>query len=109
MIANLIDDLTVLTDVSDKVLKKFIPVSNYVVGHAVHEAQCVKDNYLEVDIGIGELHIKINTDSLQYRFVPSKELEKVLIQTVTTGKSPMVIKLNNDLQEKIEQTYKELI
>ena len=106
---DVISDISVLTDVSENLLKKIVSVCNYSIGHAVHETQCERNNITELDIGIGKLHIKLDEDNIYYRFVPSKELEKILIQTVATGNSPIIAKIDSNLQEKIERTYKELL
>lgn len=106
---NLIDDLSVLCDVSDKTLRKFISKINYCIGHAVHEDECKREEITIIDLGYGELHIKHEQTSIRYKFIPSKELENTLIETVISKRSPMITKLENDLQEKIDRTYKELL
>ena len=107
---DLINDLSILTDVSDKTLNKFVPVSNYCIGHAVHESQCKHEDVVEIDIGIGELHLKLEDGcGIKYRFVPSKELESILIKTVTSKTSPIITKIDSQLQEKIDRAYKDLL
>lgn len=105
----LINDVAKLTDVSSKTLAKFIPVSNYSIGHAVHESWCRQSDLTEIDLGYGELHIKIDDNGIRYKFIPSKELEKILVKTITTKQSPIIDKIDKDLQEKIDRAYKELI
>jgi hypothetical protein len=51
----------------------------------------------------------VDEGSIKYRFVPSKELENILIKTVTHRTSPIILKLESNLQEKIDRTYKELL
>lgn len=106
---NLVDDVARLTDVSTKTLNKFVPVCNYCIGHAVYESMCSKEDVTCLDLGVGELHIKLANNCIHYRFVPSKELEKTLINTVTTNTSPLVVTLDKNLQEKIDRAYKELL
>ena len=106
---NLIEDIATLTDVSVTTLKKFLNVSNFVIGHAVHESMCEHKDLTTLDLGVGQLDIKVDENRIYYRFTPSKELEKTLIQTITTNTSPMILKLDNKLQEKIDRAYKELL
>ena len=106
---NLIEDTAKLTDVSSKTLLKFIPIFNYSIGHAVHESCCARSTVTEIDLGYGELHIRIEDEGIRYKFIPSKELEKILVKTVTTKQSPIIDKIDKDLQEKIDLAYKELI
>ena len=106
---NLIDDLSTLTNVSDKTLLKFVPVSNYCISHAVYEAICSYEEVAVMDVGIGELHIKIDNDKLAYKFIPSKDLESMLIKTVSKNCSPIISKLELNLQKRIDAAYKELL
>ena len=106
---NLLNDISVLTNVSESTLKKFTPIINNCIGHAVHETECAKEDITKIDLSIGQLIIKISYDGIHYRFVPSKELENILVKTVTTGSSPILDKLETNLQQKIDRTYKELL
>lgn len=106
---NLVEDLSVLTEVSENTLKKFIPFINYIIGHAIHEDDCKQNNITTIDLGFGELQLKHDGNTLKYRFEPDKELEKLLVQTLVSGRSPMITKLENNLQDKIDRTYKELL
>ena len=106
---DLIKDISVLTDVSENTLNKFLPLCNYCIGHSVHESQCTHSDISEIDLGFGELHIKVESDSIKYKFIPSKELETMLVKTVTQHTSPIILKLESNLQEKIDRTYKELL
>lgn len=106
---NLIENLTKLTNVSEKTLLKFIPLSECVIGHAVHESMCLNKDVTIIDIGIGNIHIRVAHDEVRYKFVPSKDLSDMLEKTVVTGISPLVSKLSEDIQEKINRSYRELL
>ena len=81
---NLLEDMSILTDVSETTLKKFLSVSNYIIGHAVHESMCEHKDLTTIDIGIGQLKVKFDESNIYYKFIPSKDLEKTLVQTVLT-------------------------
>lgn len=106
---NLIEDVSALTEVTEATLEKLLKVSTHCIGHAVHESICEKQEITKIDLGIGELTIRVSTEGIQYRFVPSTSLEKLLVQTVTSKTSPMVIQIENKLQDKINKTYKEVL
>lgn len=106
---NLIEDVSSLTEVTETTLSKLVNVANYCVGHAVYESNCRKQDTTTVDIGIGELTIRVSATGIHYRFVPSSALEKCVAQTVVTKTSPMVVQLEQRLQDKIDRSYKELI
>ena len=106
---NLQNDLCTLTNISENTLKKLIPISTYCIGHAVAETHAERREITEIDLGFGELDIRVVENQIKYRFIPSKELEDCLVRTVTTGCSPIITTLDTKLQEKIDKVYKELI
>lgn len=106
---NLLNDVAILTNVPEGLLKKFIPVCNYCISHKLYETCAEGKQESIIDLGIGELHIQIADDYLKYKFIPSKELEKLLIQALENDASPISCKLYKDLQCKIDKLYKELI
>ena len=109
MIKNIIEDVSFLTNVSDTILDKLINVTNYSIGHAVHESLCEKEQFAILEIGIGELHIKVEQTGIRYKFIPDKALETIVTNTVKNKESPIVTKLDTALQSKIDKTYKELL
>lgn len=107
--AKIIEDIALLTNVTENTLEKFIPICKYCIGHNVHENLCQKKDITEIDFGFGVLNIKIDDCEIRYKFIPSKELEDVLVKTITQHTSPIITKLENNLQEKLDRTYKELL
>ena len=106
---DLIEDIAVLTSVHENTLKKFVPSIRYSIGHAVMESLATKQEITKIDLGFGELHIKVAHDGIHYRFVPDKELEKLITNTAVTKTSPILNKVETNLQQKIDHTYKELL
>lgn len=105
----LIEDVSTLSGISEVTLRKLIKLSNYSVGHALHESLKQKEEFLTIDIGIGELQVKAKDDVIRYKFIPSEELDTLLGSTVVTGRSPVAVKVEENLQEKINKAYKELL
>lgn len=106
---NLIEDIANLTSVSEVTLQKLLDISNYSISHALYEALVSGKNVAEIDLDFGSLFLYIESNQIRYKFIPSKELEKLVIETVKTRKSPIVTKLNTKLQDKINRTYKDLL
>lgn len=106
---NLIQDISVLTDVSESTLKKFIPIVNSCIGHTVHESRCCNKEVSEIDLGFGELHLKVDPSGIRYKFIPSKELEKLIVKTLSSKQSPISITIEKNLEEKILRAFKELL
>ena len=106
---NLINDVSSLTNVSERTLKKLMPAVEYSIANSVYERHLAHEDLLEIDTGIGILHIKLSEDNIKYRFVPSKHMEEIIKQCIEYGTSPLLTKLTTDLEEKIEHAYKELL
>lgn len=106
---NLVEDVSKLTDVPDKTLDKFTGIIEYCIAHAICES-CFNNNHItEIDVGFGEIHIKTDADGVRYRFLPSKNLEKMIVESIVNKRSPIIQKIDKSLQEKIDRAYKELI
>lgn len=106
---NLLEDVAALTDVSENTLRKFMPVITSSIGHSIFEGLCRNENIIEVDIEIGRLILKVEDEGVRYRFVPSKELEKTIVTSIKTHSSPILDKLETNLQQKLDCAYKEFI
>jgi hypothetical protein len=83
-------------------------MSEAVICHAFLESIKNKDDYAEIDIGIGSLYIKSTEDGIKYKFVPSDHLSAVVETTSRTKKSPLGLKVDEVLGRRIMNTYKDL-
>lgn len=105
---NITQDISTLTTVQkssiDRLCKQMIKCICYDVCEAL--SQDIKEICL--DIGIGNLIIKIDDYSVLYRFEPSQALDDNVICSVTTGKNPVVEDIENSLLNKVNTTYKDL-
>ena len=106
--ANLIDDLSVLTTIKKYNLEELVNKSNMIISHAVMESIRNKESTATVDIGIGKLLVKSEEDTLRFKFIPSTKLESTLIDTYSSGKSLLIEKIDSELGKRIEKTYKDL-
>lgn len=75
-----------------------------------HESLSIEDDIVkEMDIGIGILKIKFEDDQLSYKFIPSSKLEKMIVQTVRTGQSPITRVCEEKITKRLLDTYKDLL
>ena len=103
------DDLSILTGVSKLSLDNLAERAMFCIGHNVLERLISRDNQCEIDLGIGILYIKIETDNIKYKFIPSKKLEDIIATTITHKESPISLKADKVLGERIENAYRALI
>ena len=105
----LTQDLAALTGLSILSLDKLAEKSALAIAHDVHETISAKDPLTVVDIGIGQLYIKLENDIVKYKFIPSANLEQKIRYTLLAKESPLIICAEESLRQRIEQSYKELL
>lgn len=67
-------------------------------------------NQVDLDIGIGTLQLRhTEDDSISYKFIPSNQLEKMIISAVKSGESPIIGVCEQKIVERVLTTYKELL
>lgn len=106
---NLIEDISKLTTIPEKVLTKLVEKVYFCVSNAVEEAVLAQEKVLEIDTGVGILLIKLNSDNVRYKFIPNKELETSIKNTILNKKNLLQDTLETTLVTRIINTYKELI
>jgi len=60
-----------------------------------------------IDLGYGTLSINFDNKEIKYKFVPSKELDKSVANTVVTENNELINEIENSLVEKITNLYKD--
>ena len=84
-------------------------ISELCICDYINELDMIDEDVLDIDIGIGVISILIIEDEIQYSFSPSTLLEKSMIKTIETKQSPLVNKLEINLENKINSTYKDIM
>jgi len=105
---NLIEDLATLTTIPPATLRKLADKSVASIAYDVQENMLNCNNITSIDIGIGTLNILADDTQILYKFIPSKQLEKAVTDTVLDGKSPLTRQLESALREKVVNVYKDL-
>lgn len=107
--SRLIEDISKLTTIPEKTLLKLVEKSYYCISDSVEETILEQKNIVRIDISIGELLIELNSDNIRYKFIPNKELEEVVKETVINRQNLLHDTLETTLVTKITNTYKELL
>ena len=105
----MVSDISKLTTIPDKTLRKLCDIGVECVCHNVLEN--LNDFNLEttIDMYVGELKIIIDNDEIHYRFVPSSKLEQMLVEAISTKQDPLLTKIEDGLVSRILNTYKDLV
>ena len=106
---DLIKDLNSLTLIKESILRSLSNIIEDSICQYILEAIELDEDIVKIDFGFGILSINISSDELEYKFVSSKKLEKKLIRSINTNTSPLVSNIEKKLNQRIINTYKELL
>ena len=106
---DLFDDLCTLTGVSKLSLQNLSDKGVSCISHGIIECIQNTDAQCEIDIGIGILYIKLEEEAIKYKFIPSKNLEETVAFAVKYKASPIALKADKALGDRIENAYRSLI
>lgn len=105
----LVDDVSNLLNVNQKMLNKIVDAVVYSVNDAVKEVVVQNESICEIDIGIGDLIIGIYDNDLKFKFIPNAKLRESVISTIKNEENMLETKLEENLASKLEKVYKEII
>lgn len=109
MTTNTIKDLATLTTIPEKTLHKMFKKMVYCICETLQENILEDKSITSLDVGIGTLYIKHETsENLKYHFEPSSYLEKSLKDTILNKQNLLEDVLNESLNEKFMEVYKNL-
>ena len=104
----LIEDLSTLTTIPENALKQLANKISWIICNEVDDSIKEHNAVTQVDIGIGTLTIYIEENSIRYKFIPGKALEKGLISVCTGSGNPLECAVESTLVSRIMKTYKDL-
>lgn len=107
--SNILVDLATLTTIPLTSLERLVDLSTASMCHSVEESLIQGETLTMIDIGIGKLGIKLEDNAILYKFIPSTDFEDSIKKTVLSGKSPLTLKVESTLKDKITKTYKDFI
>lgn len=105
----LLDELATLNKINNN---DFLSASSYIesiLSSNVLRSLQNGENEIKFDIGIGELYIRIFSDSINYNFKPSKSLEEKIANSVTNNDNILISELNDKISLKLFKIYRELL
>lgn len=106
---DLLQDLSVLTNVSNATWSSMKARSSSLLSHYIVEAILNQQSDVQVDIGLGYLFIHIQDEDIQFRFEPAEDVCRKIRKAVKTGTSSLVEDVDAELGKRFSSTYKELI
>ena len=106
---DVIKKLSLLTTVDEQYLKKLFDKIPWIICDGISNEMVSNENpVITLSLGYGNLIISIVDDQIKYKFVPSKEFEDQVIDTVCNGFNSLAINLEKSLANKLTTIYKDL-
>lgn len=104
---NLIEDLSCITNIKKYNLDMLIDNIQSLISHSIVESVLNKEKIVQLDIGIGYLYISNESNIIKYKFIPSKKLEDIVLNSYQNN-DRLEIKIEKSLNSRISKSYKEL-
>ena len=104
-----IKDISTLTTINEEYLKSLVAKSEWCICSYIEESILKKETITKIDIGIGFLSVLVEDNSIKYKFIPNKELEEAVRNTIIDDKNPLKLKLEKSLVDRITKIYKEYL
>lgn len=102
-------DLSIVTNLGKFNYTRISDTSIAIISHNVEESIRDDKEVSSIDIGIGVLHIYHTAEEVKYKFIPAKKLDDAVVDTVKKRKSRLLIKIDESVGRKLQDTYKGLI
>ena len=96
---NVINDLSTLTRVPNKVLTELTDKVNLCIGSIISDAKTAGEQTVIINIGIGTLSIDLI--DMQCKFIPSKDLRAAIKNSLNSEKDPLELALEQTLIDKL--------
>ena len=106
---NVVKDVSALSTIQERVILKLLDKFNYSICEAVEEAVLQEEEVVELNIGLGTLILKLSEDGIRYKFIPSQKLETSVKNTFIYRQNLLEDVLEENLVNRITNTYKDLL
>lgn len=104
---NIMQDLSTLTKVPNKVFNELTTKEILCIGSAIHDALIEKEDILSLNIGIGTLNIQL--PDLQCKFIPSKELKNTIKRCLDSKIDPLEFELEQTFIDRLLKLCNEVL
>ena len=106
---NLIKNLSQLTTIQEASLEKINNILNYIHSNDIAEHLLSKCNEpIELELFEGTLILYVNNDVITYKFIPNKEFETIIVDSIIKKKNVLIDTLNENLKSKLLNIYKDI-
>lgn len=106
---DIIPEISTLTTIKQESLDKLFKLVSWCISDGIEQSLLKDENTTELNLGFGKLLISVVDNNIKYKFLPSSDLEKGIIDTAIYGKNPLKANIDKQLVNNITNIYKELL
>lgn len=105
----LIKKISDLTTIEEEALLKIDDCVTLIHSQDILTQLLESKDILEIDLLEGKLLLQLIDDSVKYKFIPSEDFNKMVVDTILNKKSELVIKVTDKLKNQLINTYKDIL
>lgn len=105
---DILNDICTITTIPTASLQQLFDIGSLCIANSIYEAYLSKQEYVELDVGFGTLVIGFENNTINYKFIPTKKLEKQTLDAIRNNKDPLANKIEKCFVERILKTYKDM-
>ena len=105
---SIINDVSLLTTLSTAFVEKVLSKYEDALLYEIYEQYQDGNEIIDIDIFIGRLLLKIENESVSYKFIPSTHFEKDIKVLLEKEQPSLIKKLEKAIDIRIKNTYKDL-
>lgn len=102
-------DISLFTGLSEDNISYITNIIEDIICEDVYESIINHESVTEINLGYGILYIKLETESIKYKFIPNKNLIDNINNIFKNKEYTFKSKIKKTLTDRITKTYKELL
>lgn len=106
MLANKINTLSGIPENAIKQLDKYL---KYIHSHDIVLQMDKGENVFELELFEGTLYLTLDDSSVKYKFVPNKEFEDIVVQSIINKSDKLLNAATDKLKLILSHTYKDIL
>lgn len=103
-----LEKLSVLTTIPLNTLEKLGNVIECVHSDSVVTQMIEGKDYFELNTIEGKIYIKLENDTVRYKFIPNEEFDEVIKSSILTKRSKLIETSLDRLKRGLVNTYKDI-
>lgn len=104
-------NLQQVTSLTQQNITDLVNIVIAMIGNNLYDSLQTGEDVCVSNLGFGEIHAKYSHEqsTIEYRFIPSADLEKTLQEVIIDKKDPMLQLAEESIKKEFTRIYKDLL